>query len=60
MGWEPWREDDILYEIRGCRLMHGGAGLLMDLLKNGIGSGVMVLMRAALGGIKARSLGPCP
>jgi hypothetical protein len=34
--------------------MHGGSGLLMDILESGIGSGVMVLMRAGVGGIKAQ------
>ena len=38
--------------------MCGGSGLLMDNLESGIGSGVMVLMRAGVGGIKARSPSP--
>jgi hypothetical protein len=38
--------------------MHGGAGLLVDILENGIDPGVMVLLRAVPGGIKARPLGP--
>jgi hypothetical protein len=38
--------------------MHGGVVLLVGLLENGLDPGVMVLVKAVLGGIKARP--PCP
>lgn len=60
----PWLEDPgdrmmmSCMNSGGCQPMHGGAGLLMDILASGIGSEVMVLMRAGVGGIKARSPRP--
>ena len=42
----------------GCQPMRGGVVRLVDILENGLDPGVKVLVRAALGGIKARSPGP--
>jgi hypothetical protein len=38
--------------------MHGGVVRLVDILEKGLDPGVKVLVRAALGGIKARPPGP--